>query len=461
MGELMLIKKVIKADSLTPISIYLRLLGKNKVILESIPRDSSQSRYSIIAFNPVSHIKFQDGILHHDDEEIKTDDPFKNLENIVTAPKYDKESNLDFPFQSGAIGYVSFDMYGFYEDLQIDLSDNIDIPDFYFMIFESYFIYDHKEELVTIVEDNIYSGRTKEDLENQIKKDLAQLNKIASNEFEDNKLEKLSFTSMTEKKEFIESVAKARELIRQGDMFQIVLSQRFEADIRQNPFDYYRRLRVENPSSYLYYLDFEEFQIIGSSPERLVAVRDGIVSTNPIAGTRKRGANELEDIELAESLVRDPKEISEHQMLVDLGRNDIGKISDYGSVEVPLFMKVERYRFVMHLVSIVEGRLRKGLTSVDALLATLPAGTLCGAPKHRAYQRIYEFEKVKRGFYGGAVGYITHNDTCDFAITIRTMLVKNSKAYVQAGAGIVYDSDPQSEYQECLNKARLFMNLGD
>ena len=244
-------------------------------------------------------------------------------------------------------------------------------------------------------------------------------------------------------------------------MFQCVLSQRFSADFSGKPLDYYRNLRVTNPSNYLYFYDFGEYQIIGASPESLVSVKDRVVTTNPIAGTRPRGIDEETDRQLSADLAGDPKEVAEHRMLVDLGRNDIGRIAQNGSVEVTKYMEVEFFRYVMHLTSVVKGQLLPGLASIEALKATLPAGTVSGAPKIRAMKRIYEAEKEKRGVYAGAIGYLSVTGDLDFAIAIRTMILKNKKAYVQAGAGIVYDSIAENEYQETVNKAKSMTRIGE
>lgn len=451
--------KEISADTMTPISVYLRLKGKNKVILESIPRENDQSRFSIIALNPVKHIKFTDGILSVNDEIISDENPMEFLEKLVCQPESTDE-NLDLPLTSGAIGYAGFDTYGIFEGIQPELKDSIGTPDMYFMLYESVLIFDHKREKLIFIEDNTYSQRSEKELQNALSANIESLSLLTEAENELTELSKLNFVSNMSQELFEEKVAKAKELIRNGDMFQVVLSQRLTADFTDNPFNYYRKLRVENPSSYMYFMEFDNFHVIGSSPERLVAVHGNQVSTNPIAGTRKRGQNEFEDQALIEDLESDPKEVAEHKMLVDLGRNDIGKISKYGSIEVPVFMKVEKYRYVMHITSEVTGELRPEFTAMDALRATLPAGTLSGAPKHRAYQRIYEFETQKRGIYGGAIGYLTKNGNCDFAIAIRTMVLKDKKAHVQAGAGIVYDSVPEHEYQETLNKAQGLLKVG-
>ncbi|MGM9887343.1 MAG: anthranilate synthase component I [Lactococcus sp.] len=456
----MKITKEIKTDILTPVSIYLRLQGKNKVILESSPRESEQSRFSIIAINPVHHIKYENHLLTIDGQVTETEDPLKTIEALVHQPEIEKS---DLPFESGAIGYAGFDTFEFYEKIKVKhlLEDPIGTPDIYFMLYESYAIFDHKKELLTLVEDNAYSGRSEEALVSAMTEKMQALSALSKseNQFLENK--KLSFTSNQTKKEFEEKVKQAKELIHQGDMFQIVLSQRLTAKFSGNAFNYYRGLRINNPSSYMYCIEFDHFYVIGCSPERLVAVKDGCVSTNPIAGTRKRGKTDIEDQKLIAELKADEKECAEHRMLVDLGRNDIGKISEFGTVKVTHFMEIEKYRYVMHITSEVKGKLKKNLTAMDALVSTLPAGTLSGAPKNRAYQRIYEFENQKRGIYGGAVGYLTKHDECDFAIAIRTMVLKDQLAHVQAGAGIVFDSIPEQEYEETLNKAKGLLEIGE
>ena len=255
-------------------------------------------------------------------------------------------------------------------------------------------------------------------------------------------------------KEFKDIVNKAKKYIRAGDIIQVVLSQRFQVDIQTDPFNLYRSLRALNPSPYMYYLNLDKIQIVGSSPELLVRCEDGIVETRPIAGTRKRGKNDKEDEALAKDLLSDPKEIAEHIMLVDLGRNDLGRIAKQGSVKVSEFMNVEKYSHVMHIVSNVKGKLKPGHDELDVLQAGFPAGTLSGAPKIRAMEIIEELEKERRGPYGGCIGYFSFSGNLDTCITIRTIVVKNKKAYIQAGAGIVADSKPEKEFEETENKAK-------
>ncbi len=254
-------------------------------------------------------------------------------------------------------------------------------------------------------------------------------------------------------------VETAKEHIRKGDIFQVVLSQTFEANFDGNPFGLYRKLRSNNPSPYMFYVEFGDYTILGTSPESLVKVQNGIVTTNPIAGTKPRGKTPEEDAAIAESLLADEKEIAEHKMLVDLGRNDVGRVAKIGSVRVTKYMNIERYKYVMHIVSEVIGDLRDDAHVIDVLASSLPAGTVSGAPKIRAMQIINALEQKKRGVYSGAIGYISTTGNMDLALAIRTMIVKDGKAYVQAGAGIVYDSIPESEYEETLNKARALLEV--
>ena len=448
-------KKILPADTLTPILAYMRVQGDHKVILESIPREKENARFSIVAYNPVFEVTYQDGILYENGKVLEQD-PFDYLHQVTV-----KGLTSDLPFAGGAIGFAGYDMIGVYEEIGSIPQDTIGTPDMHFFIYESYLIFDHKKEKVYVVEDNIYSGRSNDAVRQSLGQVVTDLQTQAPNEFTPQALQALHFTNHIEKEVFMEMVEKAKKLIREGDMFQCVLSQRFSADFEGDPLDYYRNLRVTNPSNYLYFYDFGDYQIIGASPESLVSVKKGEVTTNPIAGTRPRGATEEEDQALAHELLHDIKETAEHRMLVDLGRNDIGKIAQNGTVEVTKYMEVEYFRYVMHLTSVVKGQLLPHLTALDALKATLPAGTVSGAPKIRAMRRIYELEQEKRGVYAGAIGYLSATGDMDFAIAIRTMIIKNQKAYVQAGAGIVYDSVPENEFYETINKAKSMTRIGD
>ena len=449
-------KKILSADILTPILAYMRVQGDHKVILESIPREKENARFSIVAYNPVFEIKFENGQLTENGKVIESD-PLDYLSQITVK----SQLSQDLPFNGGAIGFVGYDMVGLYENIGKIPQDTIGTPDMHFFVYESYLIFDHKKEKIVIVEDNIYSGREEEEQKAALQEVLADLKKQAVDEFSERDLHTLTFRNHLEEATFKDMVTKAKKFIRQGDMFQCVLSQRFSADISGKPLDFYRNLRITNPSNYLYFYDFGDYQIIGASPESLVSLKNGVVTTNPIAGTRPRGANDQKDKDLSEELLSDVKEVAEHRMLVDLGRNDIGKIAEVGSVQVSKYMEVEFFRYVMHLTSVVKGKLLSGLTGMDVLKSTLPAGTVSGAPKIRAMKRIYELEKEKRGIYAGAIGYLSASGDMDFAIAIRTMIIKNQKAYVQAGAGIVYDSVPENEYYETINKAKAMTRIGE
>lgn len=449
-------KKILSADILTPILAYMRVQGNHKVILESIPREKENARFSIVAYNPVFEIKFENGQLTENGKVIESD-PLDYLSQITVK----SQLSQDLPFNGGAIGFVGYDMVGLYENIGKIPQDTIGTPDMHFFVYESYLIFDHKKEKIVIVEDNIYSGREEEEQKAALQEVLADLKKQAVDEFSERDLHTLTFRNHLEEATFKDMVTKAKKFIRQGDMFQCVLSQRFSADISGKPLDFYRNLRITNPSNYLYFYDFGDYQIIGASPESLVSLKNGVVTTNPIAGTRPRGANDQKDKDLSEELLSDVKEVAEHRMLVDLGRNDIGKIAEVGSVQVSKYMEVEFFRYVMHLTSVVKGKLLSGLTGMDALKSTLPAGTVSGAPKIRAMKHIYELEKEKRGIYAGAIGYLSASGDMDFAIAIRTMIIKNQKAYVQAGAGIVYDSVPENEYYETINKAKAMTRIGE
>lgn len=449
-------EKVLSADILTPILAYMRIKGEHKMILESIPREKENARFSILAYNPVFEVTFDNGQLRENGQVIDQD-PLDYLSQLSIVPA--KTSEL--PFAGGAIGYLGYDMIGIYENIGQIPTDTIGTPDMHFFVYESFLIFDHKKECIHVVETNDYSKRPETEMAEALERVLTDLQTPAKEEFSPLSLEKLSFHHHLEQAEFEAMVNRAKDLIRQGDMFQCVLSQRFSAEMLGQPFDYYRNMRITNPSNYLYFYDFGDYQIIGASPESLVSVKKGVVTTNPIAGTRHRGQTEEEDAVLAAELLADKKETAEHRMLVDLGRNDIGRIAQTGSVQVSKYMEVEYFRYVMHLTSVVKGVLKDPSNPMEALKSTLPAGTVSGAPKIRAMQRIYELEKEKRGIYAGAIGYLSATGDMDFAIAIRTMVIKDQKAYVQAGAGVVYDSVAKNEFYETINKAKAMTRIGE
>ena len=450
------------ADMDTPISVFKRMrTEENCFLLESIGQNSVTARYSFIGRNPfLSFSCIGDEITVTDytgKSEAYTGEPMKELEKIVT--RYRAPKLTDIPsFNGGAVGYFAYDIIRYYEDLPMSVEDELDLPDMRFMLTDEIIAFDHASQKIHIIvnvhaEGNIetqYKKATNRILD--IRAEMEDLSRLMVKE-ERGYRSAPKVTSNVTKEEFCAGVEKAKEYIKNGDIFQVVLSQRFTAETSVSPFNAYRALRLINPSPYMYFLDFGEYQIVGASPEMLVRVEDGVVQTGPIAGTRWRGKTLEEDLRLEKELLSDEKEIAEHTMLVDLGRNDIGKVSEFNSVKVTRFKYVERFSHVMHIISDVEGRLRPDKTCFDALGATLPAGTLSGAPKIRAMEIIDEIEKVKRSVYGGAIGYISFNGSFDSCITIRTGVFKDGKAYVQAGGGIVYDSVPEYEYNESVNKA--------
>lgn len=449
------VKLTVNADQQTPIGIYYRLQGKHKFLLESIYSEKEIGRYSFIGSDPYKIIRS-----YGEKVEIVTDGKAEHqkgkvldyVQKHVSVPFI--EEGIAVPFVGGAVGYVGYDVVRQYEKLPKENIDELEVPDAYLMVYKLFVCYDHFQHKMTIIF-NVFPEDTEsfETIVSRLKrveKTVNQMDGITPFKEADSNI---NLKSNVTEAEFYNLVEQAKKYIKAGDIFQVVISQRLVAEIKSEPIDIYRRLRSKNPSPYLFYLDFEDFQIVGSSPESLVTVKGDTVMTNPIAGTRARGKSEAEDNKLKQQLLTDEKEKAEHKMLVDLGRNDIGRISEFGTVKIDKLMEVEMYSHVMHIVSQVSGKLKKGLTCFDALSACLPVGTVSGAPKIRAMEIIDELENTKRGIYAGAVGYFSFNGNMDMCIAIRTIIIKESKAYVQAGAGIVYDSEAKSEYMETLNKA--------
>lgn len=446
----------IQGDTLTPISIYQKLVGKKKFLLESSLKHEDSGRYSFIGANPAFEIKGRKDetiLVKNGVNEVLLEKPLEVLNRYM--PKLGGNEMNRVPFVGGAIGFVGYDVIRHYEEIGITPRDDFSIPDVHFMMFEEVIVFDHLEQKVFLVGVPLLESTTELDLRQRLKKRKKEI-------FEGKQEEELtckltSFEAIMTKEHFIEKVKKAKEYIVEGDIFQVVLSQRMTAKISGDPFSFYRKLRVKNPSPYLYYLDFGEYIVTGASPESLIKATNNKVMTNPIAGTRPRGRTQEEDERLALELLNDEKELAEHQMLVDLGRNDIGRVSEFGTIRIDKYMEIEKYKYVMHLVSEVSGTLKEQYSPLDALVACLPAGTVSGAPKIRAMEIINELEDVKRGVYSGAIGYLSANGNLDFALAIRTMVVKEEDAYIQAGAGIVYDSIPENEYEETLHKLRAFL----
>jgi anthranilate synthase component 1 len=457
-------------DLETPISIFMKAAAGNYTyLLESVDGGEQLARYSFMGFDPLliyqargTTITIESG----GSRTVETGSPLDRLralmDELQVRPVPDEPR-----FFGGAVGYFGYDLVRHYERLPENTVDDLELPDCFFILTRVVLIYDHVRHTLKIValvpgdQDPAaaYSEAlaTIEQVKQRIKGALpapAAPAGAGPDGRDDGKEESAGgFTSNITKEEFTHSVRRAKEYIEAGDIFQVVLSQRLQAEVPDNPLDVYRRLRSLNPSPYMYYLHFGDIRIIGSSPEMLVRVERGSVETRPIAGTRRRGASQAADEALARELRADPKECAEHLMLVDLGRNDLGRVCEYGSVSVPSLMEVECYSHVMHLVSVVQGRLTVGRDAYDALSSCFPAGTLSGAPKVRAMEIIEELETTRRGPYGGAIGYLSFNGNLDACITIRTIVIRGKTAYVQVGAGIVADSDPEHEFMETLGKA--------
>lgn len=445
------IHKSLNGDSLTPITIFHRLQGQRKFLLESSLKHEASGRYSFIGCTPSKEYRGDKGTLSIRDftngtSETVFGDAMTLLKQALPAPL----SDGPFPFSTGAIGYIGYEVLGHYEPTGVPLPKERQFPDIYFLWYPTVVVYDHQTHTVTILnsEGNLH----------EVERVASELQTTPANELPEEALP-LTFQSNTTQDVFLQRVEKSKEWIQQGEIFQLVLSQRLSAPIAQTPFAYYRKLRRVNPSPYMFYIDFDDVVVLGASPESFVRVQDGIVQTNPIAGTRPRGATPAEDKEYASDLLQDTKERAEHDMLVDLARNDVGRLSKAGTVKVTKYQEIERYQHVMHLVSEVEGRLKPDIHPLDALISCLPAGTVSGAPKIRAMQLINELETVQRGVYAGAVGYLSAAGNLDAALAIRTAVITEGFIDIQAGAGIVYDSDPQKEYEETLHKARSLLEV--
>ena len=463
-GNLIPVYKEILADTDTPVSAFMKLNNsKNCFLLESVEGGEKWARYSFIGLNPSLIFKSRGEkvtlIKNSKKEVIESSNPLSILQGIMRQFKPVELEGLP-RFYGGAVGFMSYDMVKFFEDLPDTVKDDTDWNDSYFMITDTLVIFDNLKHNVKVV-CNVHLDNDKTDINKQYKKAIETINQIIAllnrplkNPVIDSLNKSLRIRSNLKKDDFKDIVNKAKKYIRAGEIIQVVLSQRFETDLNTDPFKLYRSLRMVNPSPYMYYLKMDKDIIVGSSPEVLVRLENDEIFLRPIAGTRPRGKNEKEDLDLENSLKKDPKEIAEHIMLVDLGRNDVGRVSKMGQVRVDDFMVIERYSHVMHLVSSVYGILKKGKNAFDVLAASFPAGTVSGAPKIRAMEIIDELEKHRRGPYSGSVGYFGFSGNMDFCITIRTMLVKNNKIHIQAGAGIVMDSKPENEFLETQNKAR-------
>jgi anthranilate synthase component 1 len=465
-GNVVPVYRQLFADTLTPVSAFQKVSDTDYAfLLESADGGEKIAKYSTIGSNPFAGFKCKgsnveifnkEGITH-----IETTDPFKVLEQQISKFTPVRVNGLP-DFFGGAVGYTSYDSVRYVETLPDSTTDDLNLPDMYFMFYDETIVFDHLNKTIKVVCAAHIDERDIQDIyEDAVNKIDNVTNKLRTPvmTLSDDITEKgelsLKFSSNFKKSDFLQAVETCKEYIRAGDVIQTVLSQRLQTEINAKPINIYRTLRVINPSPYMFYIKMKDLELIGSSPEVMVKVNDENINVRPIAGTRKRGSTTEEDELLAKELLSDPKELAEHIMLLDLGRNDVGSVSQYDSVSIDEKMVIEKYSHVMHITSSVSGKLRSDKNAFDGLRACLPAGTLSGAPKVRAMQIIDELEQTRRGPYGGAVGYINFSGDINTCITIRTIVLKNGKdAYIQAGAGIVADSVPEMEYQETLNKAK-------
>jgi len=453
------------SDVKTPVQVLkvLKETGHHCFLLESAEKSHRWGRYSFLGFNPTVEVSLINGNLKIVDEdgtkEIQTKHPEEIIKEIIEE---NKSPDLPYlpPFSGGLVGYFSYDFIKYTEpNLKLDAKDEENFKDLDLMLFDKVIAFDNvRQKIILIV--NIKTDNFEENYENALLT-LSEISNLIknSNPKEQYKGHVTSeFKPLFEKDEFCTMVNKAKNHIKEGDIFQVVLSNRLVADFEGSLLDTYRYLRTTNPSPYMFYFSSEDMEIAGASPETLVKLENKTLFTFPLAGTRKRGKDEKEDMELEIELIQDEKELAEHNMLVDLGRNDLGKISKFGTVEVEKYMSVEKFSHVMHIGSTVKGEIRDDKNALDAIYAVLPAGTLSGAPKIKAMEIINSLENNKRGLYGGAIGYIDLKGNLDTCIAIRIAFKKNGKVFVRSGAGIVYDSVPENEYQETLNKARAVVD---
>ncbi len=469
-GNLIPVYREILADMETPVSAFQKIDdGRHSFLLESMEGGEKWARYSFLGSRPSVVVRsfgrsvevIRDGKTQKLSFER---DPLDVLKKVLS--EYAPVPDPSLPrFFGGAVGFMGYDVVRFFEELPGREKSGLDIPDVFFMITDTLVIFDNITHLIKVVSNAHVKGKSAEAAYREATKKInALVRKLktgvrgqGSGVRGRKKTKEQTLTSNFTKAQYEQAVLKAKEYIKAGDIFQVVPSQRFQTKITVEPYEIYRALRLVNPSPYMYFLHCGDATVVGASPEVMVRLEGGTIDLRPIAGTRRRGATEEEDKALAAELLADPKERAEHIMLVDLGRNDVGRVSEPGSVKVSELMVIERYSHVMHIVSNVRGRLSVGKDSYDVIRACFPAGTVSGAPKIRAMQIIDELEPTRRGPYAGAVGYFGFSGNMDTCITIRTLVIKDNVAYIQAGGGVVADSDPAAEYQETVNKAKAMM----
>jgi anthranilate synthase component I len=464
-GNLIPVYREIMADLETPVAAFLKLDRDDfSFLLESVEGGEKWGRYCFLGGEPSiifqckgsrvqitrgGHAEIQDGV-----------DPLDALKRLMA--EYHPVEVEGLPrFFGGAVGYLTYDMVRFFERLPDQTTDDLDVPDAMFMITDTIVIFDHMLQKIKVVSNALVDGPPEKAYQQAIVKIeqlIARLHQpVPPRHGSEPTPGPLTLTSNFTKEAYERVVERAKEYIGAGDIIQVVPSQRFTAAIDIDPFDIYRALRTVNPSPYMFYLKFGDLRLVGSSPEVNVRLEGSLIELRPLAGTRRRGRSAAEDLEIAAELMQDPKERAEHIMLVDLGRNDVGRVAKIGSVKVTELLQIEKYSHVMHLVSHVVGELVEGKDCYDVMRATFPQGTVSGAPKIRAMEIIEELEPTKRGPYAGAVGYVGYSGNMDTCIALRTMTVKGNAAYLQAGGGVVADSVPELEYEETLNKAKALM----
>jgi anthranilate synthase component 1 len=454
-GNIVPMYREVTADLDTPVSAFLKVKrGRHSFLLESVEGGERLSRYSFIGTEPYR-------IVRTGPTEGCETDPLAIVEEELGRFRPIPVGGLP-PFQGGAVGYLAYEAVRYFERLPAPDADPLALPEAMLLFTDTLLVFDHLRHRIKLVSHVRLEGDVDaayrlavfkiEELAERLREPLSYASVQDHARMVEGRIE-----SNFEREDYLSTVEAAKEYIVAGDAIQVVLSQRFARSTTAPAFEIYRALRQINPSPYMYYLELGDFEIVGASPEMLVRVEDGLVETHPIAGTRPRGRDAEEDERLERELSADEKELAEHTMLLDLGRNDVGRVAQPGSVRVPQMFEVERYSHVMHLVSHVAGKLRAGRTPYDALRSCFPAGTVSGAPKIRAMEIIAELEPARRGPYAGAIGWFGFNGNLDTCITIRTTVMKDGVAYVQAGGGIVFDSDPATEYQETVNKSRAVM----
>jgi anthranilate synthase component 1 len=461
-GNVVPIYREVPADLETPVSAFLKVArGKHSFLLESVEGGEQVARYSFIGTEPYRVLRSGS----HAERNEEPGDPLVQIERELSRFRVAPVPGLP-RFHGGAVGYMGYEVARHYERLPVPDADPQGFPEAVFMLTDTLLVFDHVQQNIKVVSharldgdiDASYRQATWkiEELVARLSKPLARLpydSAVANGNGQ--------VTSNHTKEAFTEKVERAKEYIRRGDTYQIQVSQRFRRETSAHPFEVYRALRTVNPSPYMYYLELEDVHVVGASPEMLVRIEDGVIETHPIAGTRRRGRDEEDELRMAEELQSSEKERAEHIMLVDLARNDLGRVCQPGTVHVTSLMDIERYSHVMHMVSHVTGKLTPGTTMYDAVRAYFPHGTVTGAPKIRTMEIIAELEQERRGGYGGCVGYFDMSGNCDTALAIRTIWMKDGVAYVQAAGGVVFDSTPEEEYLESGNKARAMLSAID